>query len=219
MLAKKKIKDDNVFVNIHAKNAWNNAESISGIGSIKAHTCELIEKLPLLCADYNVTTFLDAPCGDFNWMQHVVFDEQLNYVGGDIVKELVEKNSSKYAGTRYTFIHLNILRDNLLKSDIIFVRDCLVHLSYADIRLFLQNLVRSDIHYLLTTTFPYTRNNYDITTGNWRAINLQRAPFNFPQPRTTIHEKTPENKYQYYDKSVSLYKVSDLLNLDFLRSV
>lgn len=214
---KRKIKDENVFTNIHTKNVWNNDESISGIGSIKAHTKELIQKLPVLCAEYKIKTLLDAPCGDFNWMQQVVFDPELTYVGGDIVKKLVENNAIKYAGQQRTFIHLNILNDRLVKADMIFVRDCLVHLSYADIRMFLQNLLKSDIPYLLTTTFPYTRNNYDVTTGNWRAINFQRAPFNFPPPLKTIHENTPENKYQYIDKSMNLYKVSDLRDLDFLR--
>ncbi|QLH31127.1 MAG: hypothetical protein HWD62_00590 [Cyclobacteriaceae bacterium] len=150
-------------------------------------------------------------------MQLVAFDKEVKYVGGDIVPMLIQKNTQSFASERHTFIQLDILKDKLISADVIFVRHCLVHLCYADIRLFLQNLAKSDIKYLLTTSFPLTKNNYDITTGDWRAINLQRKPFCFPAPLAVINERTTENKFQYFDKSLNLYKVSDLLSLEFIK--
>jgi hypothetical protein len=206
-----------IFATMYEKNAWNNIESVSGIGSTKAHSQVLAKSLPDFCEQHKIRTFLDAPCGDFNWMKHVTFYPELKYIGGDIVEKLVQHNMEKYANESRSFIHLDIVNDPLVKADIIFVRDCLVHLTYSDIRLFLKNLVKSDIQYLLTTSFPKTWNNYDITTGNWRAINLQRSPFKFPTPLATIHEKAPQDRYQYYDKSMNLYRVSDLQSLEFLK--
>jgi hypothetical protein len=215
ILRKKNLKEDVVFELIYINNEWNNKESVSGIGSMEKHTKIIVDKLPELCKKYNVKTILDAPCGDFNWMKRVKFSSELKYIGGDIVEKLIEANNRNYESDDRKFVQLNILKDDLIKCDLIFVRDCLVHFSYKDINSFLSNLMRSEIEYLLTTSFPKTKNNYDITTGNWRALNLQNKPLSFPRPLDFIHEKTEENKFQYYDKSLYLYKVSELKMFKF----
>jgi hypothetical protein len=65
-------------------------------------------------------------------------------------------------------------------------RDCFIHLSNADVRRALDNFVRSDIKYILATTYRFGRINADIATGQFRALNLQAAPFSLPPPIETI---------------------------------
>src|SRR5262249_40894263 len=61
--------------------------------------------------------------------------------------------------------------------------DCLFHLSYADIAGFLRSFVDSRIKYLMTTTHknPYRFRNADITTGDFRIIDLFGPPLGFPR--------------------------------------
>jgi hypothetical protein len=65
---------------------------------------------------------------------------------------------------------------------------------------------KSGSGYILTTTFP-KKTNYDITTGNWRPINLCAPPFNWSEPVELICENEPGDNS---DKSMGLWRLSDL---------
>ena len=105
---------------------------------------------------------------------------------------------------------IDLIKDALPDADILHCRDCLVHLSYSDILEAIKNIKRSNISYLLTTTFSECEMNQDIVTGDWRIINLEKAPFNFPTPLKLINEKCTEGDGTYADKCLGLWKISDL---------
>src|SRR5262245_66529053 len=86
-------KPDNLaetFSAIYQNNSWRNSESVSGRGSTLARTSVLRETLPILLKELNCQCFLDAPCGDFNWMRQVGLDG-IQYVGIDIVADLIDR--------------------------------------------------------------------------------------------------------------------------------
>ena len=62
---------EEVFTKYYEDQLWGSEESVSGCGSTIANTEELRTTLPQLLADLNVSTLLDVPCGDFNWMSKV----------------------------------------------------------------------------------------------------------------------------------------------------
>jgi len=200
---------EQTFSEIYRNNHWNGEESISGRGSEMDQTETIINELNKIIKELNIKTILDLPCGDFNWMNSVNL-ENLNYIGGDIVKELISENNKRYAATNIKFINLNLIEDKLPKSDLIFCRDCLVHLSYSDIRNSLENIKSSNSKYLLTTTFTEHKKNYDICTGDWRALNLEVHPFNMIKPIKIIKEKCSEEAGGFKDKSLLLYEISEL---------
>jgi|LakMenE18May11ns_1017448.scaffolds.fasta_scaffold9688860_1 hypothetical protein len=205
----KEVSAEKVFTGIYDNNDWNNHESISGQGSILKHTQVIIDKLPAFLKKHQLETFLDAPCGDFNWMQHAKLDE-VKYIGGDIVKGLVEYNNTRYSNPNRSFIQLNIIEDSLPNVDVMMVRDCLVHFNDESIMAFFKNLVKSNIKYLLTTNFSITKHNYDISMGNWRPINLQREPYNLPKEVDILWEESTETYGQFPDKALYLFRVADL---------
>src|SRR5262249_226159 len=104
----------------------------------------------------------------------------------------------------------DVTSDKLPGADIILSRDLLVHLSFRDIAAALENFKQSMSEYLLTTTFPRTTRNIDILSGDWRPINLQLPPFNFPEPLRLINENCTEHGGRYADKSLGLWKLDDL---------
>jgi len=161
-------------------------DSISGTGSNLAQTETIRKILPPLIRELNCRTLLDIPCGDFFWMKLVEMD--VEYIGGDIIDELIRDNQRRYGRAGRKFIYLDLLQDTLPNVDLIFCRDCLVHFSYEHIFQALRNIKRSGSQYLLTTTFVGKERNEDIPTGGWRPINLQRAPFNFPEPIRLLDE-------------------------------
>ena len=179
------------FTRIYESRAWSSKESLSGTGSEYHYTAKLRAAMPGLFETFGIRTFLDAPCGDFNWMRHVVAQTHINYIGGDIVKSLIADNNRQYGADNVTFLHLDITTGELPKADMMMVRDCLFHLSYADNLAFLDNFVASGIPYLFTTTHKPRADfsNRDITTGDFRFIDLFSPPFLFPAtPRFRVDD-------------------------------
>lgn len=211
--AKKRIKFDNktpkeIFTFIYNTNHWSGQESISGGGSNLQHTQEVIKSINLLIKEMGVKSVLDLPCGDFAWMQYVEL-ANVNYVGGDIVDELIQNNIDKYQNKpKVTFKIIDLIKDEIPDSDLLINRDCLVHLSFKDIFKAMDNIKKSNCNYLLTTTFPNHKVNLDITTGDWRTLNLEEPPFNFPKPICIINEQYKHTEYN--DKSLALWVISDL---------
>ena len=194
------------FTEIHDKNLFNGKESVSGTGSDLFQTRIISKEIPRLTQKYGVQIFIDAPCGDFFWMQHVEFNN-IKYIGLDIVEKLIEVNSVRFGSINRIFECRNIVSEKLPEGDLILIRDCWVHLSYRDILDCLMNLKRSNIKYLLTTSFPNCEVNTDLYKI-WRPLNLQKEPFNFPEPIDVILEGCTEDEGRFKDKSLLLWEIS-----------
>ena len=193
------------FARIYRKNKWRDPESVSGPGSNLEQTAMIRRELPGLLSELKVNRLLDVPCGDFNWMKEVTLPLE-QYIGGDIVAELVSRNQEQYGGPGRSFLPLNLLKDELPQVDLILCRDCLVHFSFADIERALARMRASGSKYLLTTTYTRVEQNRDILTGEWRTLNLELAPFDFPVPLRVIDEQCPDPRYA--DKHLALWTLS-----------
>jgi hypothetical protein len=200
---------EDVFTDIYRENKWGGKYSVSGPGSDDYQTRIIAQKLPALLNEFNISTVLDIPCGDFLWMKSVDL-KRVHYTGADIVKDLIQTNKERYEGNNIHFQNLDLIRDKLPTVDLIFCRDCLVHLSYEDILLALQNIRKSQSEYLLATTFTDRKNNDDILTGQWRALNLEVAPFMLPKPLMIINEGCTEGEGAFEDKALGLWRIADL---------
>jgi SAM-dependent methyltransferase len=198
-----------VFLDIYSKNAWGGAESRSGSGSSLEQTETIRKQLPPIIRNLGVKSFLDIPCGDFYWMKQVRLELD-EYIGADILAQLIEHNRALYTSQNRRFTVLDIMKDHLPSVDLIFSRDCLVHFSFRDIRRTIRNMKRSNSNYLLTTTFTARDQNTDIATGEWRPLNLQLPPFNFPEPIVLINENCSEVEGRYPDKSLGLWRIADI---------
>ncbi len=115
-----------IFKDIYEKNIWDNPETVSGDSSTHAQTEAIRKAMPELIEEFKIKSMLDIPCGDFNWMHKT--DINLDYTGADIVDSLIEVNSKLYPDAG-KFMQLDICSDLLPQADLIFCRDCLVHLS------------------------------------------------------------------------------------------
>ena len=175
-----------IYKNIYESNYWGDMVSVSGPGSSLQRTAEIRKALPLLIDQLGAKSLLDIPCGDLQWMRHVSLRIE-RYIGADIVASLIEHNRAQF-GKKGIFLQLDLLNERLPEVDIIFCRDCLVHMSFREIRQALNNIKRSKSTYLLTTTFPQHQENVDTVSPYWRALNFELRPFNFPSPLCAIKD-------------------------------
>lgn len=202
---------ERVFEEIWSTGYWARATpggSRSGPGSSPEVAAPMAAELAALLARRRIRRLVDIPCGDFGWMSRLPLDG-LDYVGGDIVAPLVEENRKRYARDGVRFVHLDLRHDPLPDGDLLLVRDLLVHFSFRDARLALDNLRRSGIPWLLTSTFPDHPRNVDIVTGDWRPLNLELPPFSLPPPVESIPD-LPDPSGRSVGKRLALWPVAAL---------
>jgi hypothetical protein len=183
-------KVEKVFTHIFEQNIWTSRETASGRGSELKVTKPIRQAISSLIKTFNITSIADAPCGDFNWMKHVDLGS-CNYIGLDIVKTIIDQNTQFFASPSRTFKHLNLIEDRINTVDLIICRDLLAHLTNNEVLEVLRNFKKSGSKYLLVTTNTRVNQNNDISTGDWRLLNLEKSPFNFPKPLAMIEEDVP----------------------------
>ena len=161
-------------------------ESRSGNGSSFASTTQFREDLTVFLQREPPGVFLDAPCGDFNFMSHVAFTPRWSYVGGDIAPSLIQDITAKYPDRR--FVEFDLVRDPFPACDVWLCRDCLPHLSFAEIRKVFENFARSKARLALITCHQDVGTNCDTITGGFRPLNLTLPPFNLPRPEAFLRD-------------------------------
>ncbi len=191
-----------IFREIYSSNAWDGTESVSGPGSTMDATKGIREALPGLIVELKINTLLDVPCGDVYWISSCL-PKSVQYIGGDIVPELIERNRQKFPSLG-SFMTLDLVRDDLPKSDMILIRDCMIHLPNYLIIQALGNIKRSASTYLLATTYEGLPENINIEIGGYRRVNLSLPPFNLPRPSKLIKESEGKGK------CMGLWRIADL---------
>ena len=194
-----------IFTEIYNENGWKSNESISGPGSAYHRTYNLRKELVNLIKKYDITSVVDCPCGDLNWIKEILSTIP-NYVGIDIVADLIKNNKKNFPNLH--FYVDDIITSNLLNCDLLIVRDLLFHFSQKNVKKAINNIKKNNIKYLLTSEIEdNTHINKNIRDGTWYPIALQNSPYNFPQPIIKIKEDAP-------NKFISLWLVKDLPNFN-----
>jgi len=180
-----------VFSHIYKSRYWGDHESVSGLGSRMTQTENIRAQLPEIIEKYAVKTFFDAPCGDLNWMRSVLEAVQVDYIGGDIVPEVVERARQNSPNPAARFMQFDIIEDPFPAADLWLCRDVLFHLSFANIWSALRNFCNSSIPLMLVTTHTDSSvPNRNIVTGDFRYIDLFKPPFSLPA--SIVLERFPD---------------------------
>ncbi len=190
-----------IFAGIYRNNGWSGRQSRSGTGSDLEETEIISKELPKTLELYDVKSMLDIPCGDFHWMRQVELPKDFKYIGADIVPDII--NDIKYnhkQDKRLDFKVLNIIEDELPQVDLIFVRDCLGHLSNANVEKAVANIKRAKPKYLMATHWSKLIINSDIEDGSWRPINMNEFLGDDFEMIAIIKEDYP-------DKSMGLWRL------------
>ncbi len=189
---------------------WGAASSVSGLGSESGATAQLRQELPGFLRRLGIASILDAPCGDGDWISDLT--PALAYTGVDIVPDLVIslRERAERERTDRVYMLADITRDPLPRADAVLCRDCLVHLSFSNIRSTVSNFRCSGSQWLVTTTFPDLSANFDCEDGDWRALNFELSPFCWGSPVSLLVEGCTEGHGGWADKSLAAWRIADL---------
>jgi hypothetical protein len=192
-----------IFSGLWRNNGWGDSETRSGSGSTLAATERLRPHLLELCRFLGILRIVDAGCGDFNWVKTLSDSFDL-YVGLDVVPELIAELEQSYGRRRGHFFAVrDVTSDPLPRADAILCRDMMTHLSDEQALAFLDQVRASGARYLLATSYVAEQNR-NISTGDWRPLDLAKAPFDLPKPLISIDERGDGSKL------LGVWKVKDL---------
>ncbi|MGY3614269.1 class I SAM-dependent methyltransferase [Bradyrhizobium sp. USDA 10063] len=185
-----------VFSQIYSKNVWvefKDQESLSGAGSTQYAADKIVRSLSAFLREVGCRRLVDIGCGDFNWMRAVEGD--FDYLGIDVVPSVVEENTARFQNERRRFICLDASRNPIETGDVALCREVLFHLSFTDAKRLISNIKAAGFKYIILTSDKSIWFNSDIRNGDFRRINLQLAPFNFPAPhKELIDDRVAEGR-------------------------
>ncbi len=204
-----------VFENMREYHIKQGYQSKSGPGSTISITRVIAAQITQILRQYNITSVLDAGCGDCNWISrigplHATFTEQrstIPYYGVDITPSQIEENEKCFKKSSAVFLCGNLMNMSLPTVDLIICRDVLVHLNKEQILEILANFKSTNSIYFLATTFPKHDNNTPLDrVGGFWPVNLEIPPFNLGKPLERFNEGSQRKKdSKYNDKSLGLW--------------
>jgi hypothetical protein len=135
---------------------------------------------------YNISSILDLPCGDMNWMPaQFIQSKGIKYTGADISEIIIRENLEQARFKGLEFLVLDAVEQVIPhgKYDLIFCRHMMYHLSPADNIKLLQTIDRSGAKYVMLTTYLRAdENQADFVLAFGHKINLFRAPYCLRDP-------------------------------------
>lgn len=180
-----------IFARIHSTNTWGNSESVSGFGSTIESTLEARSGLTELIDRLSITSILDSPCGDYNWMSALPFEGV--YTGVDIVGALVESNQQHFGDSKHRFLQADMVTSPLPLAELVVCRECLNHLPLIDGLKAIRNLSDAATCALVLTHYSDCGSNVEQRASfRYRPLNLTLAPFFLREPDEVIDESLSE---------------------------
>ena len=161
-------------------------------------------EVPALLKQVKCKKMLDLGCGDFNWMRYV--ELEVDYLGADLVPDVIRANRARYSNARVKFIVLDGIRDPIPDDfDVILCRAVFFHLSFCHALALLKNISRSNTRFLIATQIDTGKANADTHTGGFCHIDLTHEPFDFPAPLLCIADDAISEH-----RSLAVLRVADL---------
>jgi hypothetical protein len=188
------------FEGIYSRNGWGKngtSKFCSGVGSNGPAAEFYIRQMADLLEKHSrelrrPITIVDLGCGDFQIGKGLVDRlPSLNYIGCDIVPELVAYNAARYGNARVQFKTVDAVCDPLPPGDVCLVRQVFQHLTNSDILTVLNRMPYSCVYVSegqpLRRTGPVNPDKvvgasvrFDWRTGRGRGVELSELPFDLP---------------------------------------
>lgn len=168
----------NTFNRIYAEGVWGrdvSGKGTSGTGSTLEITREYRAYVEDFMKNEGVRSVVDAGCGDWTFSSAINWGD-VSYLGVDIASDVIAAVRDKHEKGRITF-QVGDITDELPAADLLISKDVLQHLSNDLVQKFIRNNLRKGKYKWAILTNDRGRENGDIASGDYRAINLAAPPF------------------------------------------
>jgi 2-polyprenyl-3-methyl-5-hydroxy-6-metoxy-1,4-benzoquinol methylase len=140
-----------------------------------------VELISNIIKEKQITSIVDFGCGDFNIGSHIVKDNSnVDYIGVDIVPELIERNRNRFKSDNVRFECMDIVdEEKLPDADLCLIKEVFQHLGNKEIMQVLPKLKK--YKYVIITDNLLKENpdvNKDVAHGHHSGRYLNDPPFN-----------------------------------------
>ncbi len=195
----------NAFRAIYRSRDWK-GQSSSGPGSDPVRTEAFRRFLGAFIRTHSVSSVVDIGCGDWASMRLVDWSS-IDYLGRDVVPEVIAMNQEKYQRDSIRFEVLDATRAPLPTADLAIIKEVMQHLPLQEVffildklRTFRWAILVNDIAHSqagrwtrLWKRHNFLPTNCDISVGGYRLLSLRDPPFNLPAVRLLKYENKYEN--------------------------
>lgn len=184
---------EEIFTEIYKKKKWGSSEEEFDSGSGSTHK-EIIDPYIDVIAEkassegFRGSRFVDLGCGNFRVGKQLL-PLCSEYVGVDVVKDLIAYNEENFGSESVIFKHLDIIEDPLPDGDVCFIRQVLQHLSNAQIKKVLDK-IDTYTWVFITEHYPAEDNltepnvdkvpGADVRPNFGSGVYVTEPPFNLP---------------------------------------
>lgn len=202
-----------VFEDVYNQGMWGGEQGkfYSGPGSEGDAARIYAQGIRGFITERNISSVVDLGCGDFRVASQFL-DDQMTYVGVDIVGSLVRENGAKYGSDRVSFACLDIIKDQLPEGELCLIREVFQHLSNAEILEVMPKL--RQFRYVVYTDhqpgpgarcIPNRDISHGVDTRIWldSALFLDQPPFNAPvqllfENPAAVNLRNPGEQFRTY---------------------
>lgn len=173
----------------------------SGTGTANPNTSIYLDNLIAFIKEHKVQKILDIGCGDFSIMKQLTERVNVDYIGGDVVEDLIQHHQEKFQNTSTHFIKLNAIEDDLPDAELVTIRQVLQHLNNNQIQTILDKVAKFK-YVLITEHVPITDNaeyNLDKIAGPHIRMRVNSGVF-IDKPPFNIKNSTILFEYREDDK-------------------
>jgi SAM-dependent methyltransferase len=168
----------NTFNRIYAEGTWGKdvaGKGTSGTGSTLEITREYRAFVEDFMKKHSVKSVVDAGCGNWSFSSAMDWGDA-SYLGVDIASDVIAAVRNKYEKGRITF-QVGDITDELPAAELLISKDVLQHLSNELVHKFIRNNLRKGKYKWVILTNDRGRENRDVASGGYRAIDLAAPPF------------------------------------------
>lgn len=196
-----KISTEKVFENIYASNVWGGkkGEFYSGDGSRNEWASIYAEWIKSYVTENNIKSILDIGCGDFQVMKQALNGLDINYLGIDIVGDLIAHNQKTYGSKKVQFKKLDAITEPLPPAHMVTIRQVLQHLNNQQIQSIL-NKISAYAYLAVTEHVPLKPSSYNadkthgphIRTRTGSGVFIDQPPFEIKNTSVALEYRADE---------------------------
>lgn len=177
---------EEVFTQIYSQGSWDE-KGFSASGSPIELMGDYVEFLQNFLDEYQIRSVVDVGCGDWAFSRYIDWSD-IEYLGIDVVRYVVERNQNLFGGPSVSFMHGNAAAMELPKADLLICKDTFQHLSNQTIKQILRQMQKFKYCLFTDTVNPFTHSsmNRDIWDGGSHFLDLTKPPFNLKGKRVLL---------------------------------
>lgn len=168
--------DKQIFTDVYKRNAWIGG---SGPGSKIENAGPFLTYLQNFIDKQKISTIVDIGCGDWELMKNIRIPDHIQYLGLDIVDEVITNNQAKYSKNNVHFKAVDSVEElSSYNGDLLIIKDVLQHWHKDKIFYAIKNIIPNFRYAIIVNSIKLQRSaDLDSETEEARLLDLKEAPF------------------------------------------